>query len=48
MATRQQALALEDEAACKTSAAYRAPELTSVPQPPCQIDEKVDIWGLGR
>jgi serine/threonine kinase 16 len=47
VATRQQALAAEDEAACKTSAAYRAPELTSVPQPPCVLDETVDIWGLG-
>jgi serine/threonine protein kinase len=39
--TRQQALTAEDEASCKTSAAYRAPELTSVPQPPVTIDEKV-------
>ena len=47
VATRQQALAAEDEAACKTSAAYRAPELTSAPQPPFVLDESVDVWGLG-
>ena len=45
--SRQQALAVEDEAACKTSAAYRAPELTQAPQPPFLLDESVDIWGLG-
>ena len=45
--SRQQALAAEDEAACKTSAAYRAPELTQAPQPPFLLDESVDIWGLG-
>ena len=47
VATRQQALAVEDEAACKTSAAYRAPELSQAPQPPCVVDERVDVWGLG-
>ena len=45
--SRQQALAAEDEAACKTSAAYRAPELTQAGQPPYLLDESVDIWGLG-
>lgn len=44
---RRDALNLEDEAASKTSAGYRAPELTSPPYPPCEIDERVDVWGLG-
>lgn len=43
---RTQALNLEEEAACKTSGAYRPPELTSVKYP-CNIDERVDIWSLG-
>lgn len=46
IANRQQALILEEDSARKTSAPYRAPELTSVPHP-CSIDERVDIWGLG-
>lgn len=37
---------LEEEAALKSSAAYRPPELTSV-RPPVVIDEKADIWALG-
>jgi serine/threonine kinase 16 len=45
--TRQDALRLEDEAASNTSAAYRAPELTSPPIPPYTVDERVDTWGLG-
>ena len=44
---KKEALQLEEEAACKTSAAYRSPELTSPPFPPFQIDERVDTWGLG-
>ena len=75
---KSQAMNLEEEAALKTSAAYRyptassfdiqgclvivvvvlyllviyslcsrAPELTSVPYPPCVIDERVDTWALG-
>lgn len=44
--TRQQALDLEEEAASKTSAPYRAPELTQVEIGGC-VDERVDIWGLG-
>lgn len=44
--SRQQALIVEEEAASKTSAAYRAPELTNTPHP-TRIDERVDIWGLG-
>jgi len=45
--TRQECLLLEDEAARKTSAAYRAPELYMPPFPPCEIDERVDTWALG-
>jgi serine/threonine kinase 16 len=45
--SRSDALKLEDEAASKTSAAYRSPELTTAPLPPCNIDERVDSWGLG-
>ena len=45
--TRQDGLRVEDEAARKTSAAYRAPELTSPPMPPARVDDKVDVWGLG-
>ena len=44
--TRQQGLQAEEEAALKSSAPYRAPELTSV-RPPVQICEKVDVWSLG-
>ena len=48
ISTRQQALACEEEAASKTSAAYRAPELTQCNYRPAQlIDGRVDIWGLG-
>lgn len=45
--TRQECLLLEEEAARKTSAAYRAPELYSPPFVPCEIDERVDTWALG-
>lgn len=44
---KREALVLEEEAASKTSAAYRAPELTSPPFPPFSVDERVDTWGLG-
>lgn len=44
---KREALQLEEEAASKTSAAYRAPELTSPPFPPFNVDERVDTWGLG-
>ena len=44
--TRQQAIAAEEEAASKTSAPYRSPELSSTPYP-IVIDERVDVWGLG-
>lgn len=43
---KSEALAVEDEAASKTSPAYRAPELTSTPYP-CTVDERVDTWALG-
>ena len=43
---RKDSLAAEDEAAIKTSAAFRPPELTQVPAQ-ISIDERVDIWGLG-
>eukprot|EP01041_Mallomonas_annulata_P003372 gene3372-6672_t len=43
---RQEALNLEDLAASKTSAPYRAPELTQV-SVNTTVDERVDIWGLG-
>ena len=42
----QQALAAEDEAAIKSSAPFRAPELTQTPND-IVIDERVDIWSLG-
>jgi len=45
--TKREALELEEEAAGKTSAAYRSPELTSPPFPPFAVDERVDTWGLG-
>jgi serine/threonine protein kinase len=45
--TRQDGLNLEDEAACKSSAPYRAPELFEPPKPPAFVDEQVDIWSLG-
>jgi len=44
---KREALQLEEEAASKTSAAYRAPELTDPPFPPFEVDERVDVWGLG-
>jgi serine/threonine kinase 16 len=44
---RSDALAAEDEASRRTSMAYRPPELTQAPFPPCTIDERVDVWGLG-
>lgn len=44
---KKEALRIEEEAALKSSAAYRAPELTSVPFPPCELDERVDVWALG-
>lgn len=47
ISNRQDALRVEDEASVKTSAAYRAPELTSPPMPPYLVDESVDVWGLG-
>lgn len=47
ISTKQIAFHVEEEAASKTSAAYQAPELTSVPLPPCQIDERVDVFALG-
>ena len=47
VASKKEALRIEEEAALKSSAAYRAPELTSVPFPPCELDERVDVWSLG-
>ena len=43
---RMDALRAEDDASCKCSAPYRAPEITQVTNE-CNIDEKVDIWSLG-
>jgi serine/threonine kinase 16 len=43
---RLEALKAEDEASCKCSAPYRAPELTQVNKE-CHIDEKIDTWSLG-
>jgi serine/threonine kinase 16 len=43
---RSQAMRVEDEASCKCSAPYRAPELTQVANE-CDLDEKVDTWSLG-
>ena len=37
---------VEDEAATKSSAPFRAPELTQTPTE-TMIDERVDIWSLG-
>lgn len=45
--SRSDALAAEDEASRRTSMAYRPPELNQAPFPPCTIDERVDVWGLG-
>jgi serine/threonine kinase 16 len=44
--SRRDAVTLEEMAASKTSAAFRAAELTQVPYP-ASIDERVDIFGLG-
>ena len=44
--TRRSALVAEDEAAVKTSAAYRAPELTQV-QVDSELTEAVDMWAVG-
>eukprot|EP00607_Mallomonas_marina_P003393 CAMPEP_0182432384 /NCGR_PEP_ID=MMETSP1167-20130531/55953_1 /TAXON_ID=2988 /ORGANISM="Mallomonas Sp, Strain CCMP3275" /LENGTH=404 /DNA_ID=CAMNT_0024619823 /DNA_START=243 /DNA_END=1454 /DNA_ORIENTATION=- len=44
--SRSDAMKLEDTAASKTSAPYRAPELTQVPLSTV-VDGRVDIWGLG-
>ena len=44
--SRGQALDAEEEAASKTSAPYRAPELTQTPTR-IELDERVDVWGLG-
>ena len=41
--SRKEALAAEDEAATKSSAPFRAPELTQVPSQ-ITLDERVDIW----
>jgi serine/threonine protein kinase len=46
VATKKDAMKIEDEAAVKCSAPYRAPELTEVKYP-CSIDETVDVWSLG-
>lgn len=45
--SRSDALLVEDEAAQKTTMAYRPPELTSAPFPPCTLDERIDVWSLG-
>lgn len=44
--TRSEALLLQDQAATKCSAPYRAPELYDVPSPGI-IDAKADVWSLG-
>ena len=44
--TRSQALQVEELASSKTSAAYRAPELTSTPYP-SSIDGRSDVFSLG-
>merc|ERR1711991_791548 len=44
--TRKIQLAAEDEASIKSSAPFRAPEITEV-QKDTVIDERVDIWSLG-
>ncbi|CAM9186828.1 unnamed protein product [Ectocarpus fasciculatus] len=43
---RMQALKAEDEASCKCSAPYRAPELMQISNE-CVIDGKIDVWSLG-
>jgi serine/threonine kinase 16 len=43
---RQEAVALEEEAARLCSAPYRAPELWDVPST-CRIDQRVDVWAAG-
>ena len=44
--SRRQALDVQDEAATKCSAPYRAPELFEPPSDGI-IDERVDVWSLG-
>lgn len=44
--SRQEALLLEDEAACLCSAPYRPPELMHI-DAGMIIDERVDVWSLG-
>lgn len=43
---RQQALSVQDRAATKTTASFRAPELFDTPSH-CIIDGKSDVWALG-
>ena len=43
---RRQASMLQEEAAVKASAPYRAPELTEVPNE-IDLDERIDVWSLG-
>ena len=45
--SRKEAMNIVDEAAVKSSAPYRAPELYEVPQIPYLLDEKVDVWSFG-
>jgi serine/threonine kinase 16 len=45
--SRKEAMNVVDEAAVKSSAPYRAPELYEVPQIPFLLDEKVDVWSFG-
>lgn len=44
--SRRQASMLQEEAAVKASAPYRAPELTEIPNE-IEIDERIDVWSLG-
>lgn len=46
ISSRNQALAMQELAAERSTMPYRAPELFEVPSE-CVIDEKVDVWSLG-
>ena len=44
--TRNQAVALQEDAEAHCTAAYRAPELFDVPSD-CVVDARIDVWSLG-
>lgn len=46
IASRREALALQERCAQECTATYRAPELFEVPSN-CEIDERSDVWSMG-